>query len=139
MIMSLIRNKKISLLIILSIFFLNCFIFLNCEPLTKEVLEYLEKDEETFKSYKANYKNLACKVLTYSRIKYLYEKEEIDKYINQTQNRRGFVDYLQESIFNTCTDKYSDLNMVIIFVLKYFRKFLSLLNLWHGTPKTISG
>lgn len=116
MIMSLIKNKKISILVILLIIILNFFILMNCEPLTKEVLDYLEKDEETFRSYKTNYKHLACKVLTYSRIKYLYEKEEIDKYINQTQNRRGFLDYLQESIFNMCTDKYSDLNMVIIFV-----------------------
>jgi predicted nucleotidyltransferase len=112
MIMSLIRNKKFSILVILSIIILNFLIFINCEPLTKEVLEYLEKDEETFKNYKANYKLLACKVLTYSRIKYLYEKEEIDKYINQTKNRRGFMDYMQERIFNLCKDNYSDLNMV---------------------------
>ncbi len=83
-----------------------------CKPLTKEVLDYLDKDKETFATYKDNYKILACKLITYSKLKYLYDIETIDKYLNQTDDKMGFLNLAQSKMIDMCVDK-NDNNMVL--------------------------
>jgi hypothetical protein len=99
-------------LIILSILVL--LIYINSRPLSQNVIEYLEKDEDTFVNYRKDYKFLSCKLMTYSRMKYLYEKEFIDEHVNKTNNREGFLDSLRERIMNFCLDIYKDMNVVSI-------------------------
>jgi hypothetical protein len=91
---------------------------LESKPLTPQVIKYLEEDQITFTYYKENYRKLSCKIMTFSKMKYLYETKEIDKYMNQTQNQRGFLDYMQMTLENHCKDKYNDFNTVF----KYFTK-----------------
>src|SRR4051794_41070474 len=101
----------------LSIFISN----IDNKPLSPEVVTYLSSDMETFIDYRARYKYLNCKLLTYSRIKYFYEKEEIDQYVNKTRNRSGYLDYLRSSMFEHCMKAYKANNMVFIFrIFKFF-------------------
>lgn len=103
---------NISKIMLFSILVLNLIVLFLTKPLTPEVLDYLAKDEQTFREYRAGYKELTCKLLTYSKLKVLYESESIDKVMNQTNNKRGFVDYLHSSMFDLCRRVYSDNNMV---------------------------
>jgi hypothetical protein len=120
--MSRLISSKLLVTFAFTILVFNLISTIICEPLTSQVLEYLDKDKETFLEYRSQYKFLACKVLTYSRMKYLFEKETIDGYLNQTINKRGFLDYMQENILNYCTGIYSDSNMVNSIIV-IFRKF----------------
>ena len=81
------------------------------KPLTTEVLQYFEADKITFANYKDEYKVLACKLLTYSRMKNLYEEEVIDRFLNQTDDKAGYLDLLQEKIKEKCMSTL-DNNMV---------------------------
>jgi hypothetical protein len=94
---------------------------INSKPLSPEVISYLSKDMETFFDYRVQYKYLNCKLLTYSRIKLFYEKETIDQYVNKTQNRGAFLDYLRDTMFKFCMGAYKANNMVnYIFIFRTF-------------------
>lgn len=85
---------------------------IKSKPLTPDVLKYLEKDQETFANYKQNYRELSCKIMTYSKMKHLYESKEIDKYVIQTKDQKGFLDYMEKSYQTHCNSKYEDFNTV---------------------------
>ena len=74
----------------------------NTKQLTKDVLQYLDSDKLTFATYKDEYKQLACKLLTYSRMKNLYDEEVIDKYLGQIENKIGYLDSLEEKMNEKC-------------------------------------
>lgn len=59
------------------------------KPLSKETLKYLEADQETYDNYRVGYRELSCKLLTYSKMKQLYEHEIIDGFINQTDKKKN--------------------------------------------------
>jgi hypothetical protein len=86
---------------------------LESKPLTPHVIKYLEEDQMTFTNYKQNYRKLSCKIMTFSKMKNLYETKEIDKYMNRTENQRGFLDYMQLTLESHCNTKYTDFNTVI--------------------------
>ncbi len=93
------------------VIFLNMLGNSNTKPLTKDVLQYLEADKKTFSVYKEEYKKLACKLLTYSRMKNLYDEEVIDVYLKQTDNKMGYLNLLQSKIQEKCMKTLSN-NMV---------------------------
>ena len=74
----------------------------SSKPLTKDVLKYLDSDKLTYITYKDEYKKLACKLLTYSRMKNLYDEEVIDKYLGQIENKIGYLDSLEEKMNEKC-------------------------------------
>jgi hypothetical protein len=104
------KVKIFSILLI----FLNLLTDLNTKPLIKEVLQNLESDKQTFLVYKDEYKKLACKLLTYSRMKNLYDEEVIDVYLNQTDDKIGYLNLLQSNIQEKCIKTLSN-NMVSIY------------------------
>jgi len=87
------------------------------KPLTKDVIKYLDSDKLTYTTYKGEYKKLACKLLTYSKMKNLYDEEVIDKYLIQIENKLGFLDMLQEKIREKCMFTL-DNNMVCEYIFK---------------------
>ena len=102
----------VNLLFKIYIFFLSLILICESKPLTPEVIKYLEKDQDTFSNYKQIYRELSCKIITYSKMKHLYESKEIDKYVNQTIDQKGFLDYMQNSYLTHCNTKYDDFNTV---------------------------
>src|SRR5690349_5108259 len=88
------------------IFFLTLMsflvIFADTKPLTPQVLEYLDVDISTFWDYRPKYKSLSCKLMVFSKIKYMYEKYIIDQYVNQTEHKREYLDLLHEKMYNFC-------------------------------------
>lgn len=98
----------LSILLIIQFF----LIYSNSKPLTKEVLRYLDEDKLTFANYKDQYKVLACKLLTYGKLKNLYDEEIIDRYLNQTENKIGFLNLLERKTHDRCM-KTLENNMVI--------------------------
>ncbi len=110
------RKYKILFCYLIFIFFPQIFITNSySKPLTKEVLQYLDADKSTFSTYKGQFKVLACKLLTYGKIKNLYDEEIIDKYLNQTENKIEFLNLLQEKTQEKCI-KTLENNMVIIII-----------------------
>jgi hypothetical protein len=97
--------------------FLYIIIFIKCKPLSKNVLDYLEQDEETFKDYRNHFQFLSCKLMTYSKMKYLYENEMIDQYVNKTKRKGEFVDLLRERIMDYCAKIYKGNNMVNLLLI----------------------
>ena len=86
--------------------------YICSKPLTQDVLDYLKTDQVTFSTYKLEYKLLCCKLITYGRMKYYYEMEEIDPFMNQTENKREFLDFLQKTLYDNCVNLYTDFNLV---------------------------
>jgi hypothetical protein len=85
------------------------------KPLTKDVLKYLDSDKLTYATYKDDYKKLACKLLTFSRMKNLYDEEVIDKYLGQIENKIGYLEILQEKMKEKCMHTL-DNNMVCEYI-----------------------
>jgi hypothetical protein len=92
-------------------------LFINVtKPLTKDVLEYLNKDLITFDTYRTDLLKTACKLTVYSKIKFMWEKETLDKYLNKTEKVREFVLELKNSMMEKCLKEQSSIN--VIFILK---------------------
>lgn len=111
---------------------------ISSAPLQQNVLKYLEKDKETFQEYRNHYKFLSCKLMTYSKMKYLYEKEIIDPFVKQTTKKDDFIDALREKILDFCTSVYNGSNMVNICIFNNFRKFLRPNCMLAGKPIMIN-
>jgi hypothetical protein len=84
------------------------------KPLTPKILELLDKDILAYENFRGQYRYLSCKLLIYSKLKYMFEKEIIDEYIAQTPKKKEFVDVLYEEILKKCNQRNDD-NMVTIF------------------------
>jgi deoxyxylulose-5-phosphate synthase len=105
--------------ILLKVFTLLCclLVIMICKPLTKEVLEYLQKDHETFVTFREKYKQLSCKLLVFSRLQYMFENETIDEFMNMTVDKHEYVDRLGEAMMEKCSEEYTN-NQVLSYFIK---------------------
>ncbi len=95
------------LLLLFSLFSLYSF-----KPLNKETLNILKADQLIFDSFYQRLRGLSCKLIAYSKIKTLYDSEEIDKYLNQTRYKRTFLNSLNDHLLELCLEKSTDDKMV---------------------------
>ena len=84
------------------------------KPLTKEVLDYLKKDINTFNTYRTDLLKTTCNLIVYSKIKYMWEKEEIDKYLEKAKDKLGFLKALREKMYEKCHKDQSSINVLFI-------------------------
>jgi hypothetical protein len=89
------------------------FVILNARPLTKKVEDYLRADEDVFRNYRESFKALSCRVMIYGKLRLMYEEERIDKYMNQTENKKEYIDLLDNEMYKLCLEKYSMSNVSI--------------------------
>jgi hypothetical protein len=82
------------------------------KPLTKEVLEYLNKDIITFNTYRKDLLKTTCNLIVYSKIKYMWENETIDKYLEKAKDKVGFVKAIKEKMFEKCSKEQSSINVI---------------------------
>jgi hypothetical protein len=82
------------------------------KPLTKDVLEYLSKDIHTFKTYRNDLLKTTCNLTVYSKIKYMWEKELIDKYLEKAKDKLGFVKALRHKMYEMCLSNQSSINVI---------------------------
>jgi len=92
----------------MKIVLLACFIILSLvlivfsKPLTKETIAYLKDDQNIMDGFHYRLRMLSCKLFSYSKIKSLYDNEEIDKYLNQTRYKRTFLNSLELHLRDKC-------------------------------------
>ena len=77
-------------------------------PLDKKTLELLKKDQLTMDNYRGQYRYLSCKLLIYSKLKYMFEKEKIDTFANQTENKKDFIEIYYQEMLKKCNGKIVD-------------------------------
>jgi hypothetical protein len=92
---------------------IGLFIYTSTRPFGKEVLDYLEKDALTFETYRKDYLHIACKLTIYSKLKYMWEKEELDQYLNKTDDKASYLRQVREEMMKTCAEKISSINVFI--------------------------
>ncbi len=78
--------------------------------LTKEIIDSLNNDHLRMKGFKENFRRMSCKLLVVSKIRALYETEELDKYTNRTtpESRPKYVDKLREEYYDACMLTYRE-------------------------------
>lgn len=82
----------------------------NSTELGKDILETLNKDSDHMKNFKENYRRMSCKLLVTSKLRAMFETEELDKYTNRTtpEARPQFLDRLKEEYLNSCLSTYKE-------------------------------
>ena len=73
-----------------------------------KTIELLKKDQLTMDNYKAQYRYLSCKLLIYSKLKYMFESELIDKFANQTEKKKEFIDIFYDEMLKRCNQRMTD-------------------------------
>lgn len=101
--------RVFSLLLLL----LSIIAITNAKPLTKEVLDYLKKDINTFDTYRTDLLKTTCNLTVYSKLKYMWEKELIDKYLEKAKDKVGFVKALRAKMFEKCSQEQSSINVFL--------------------------
>jgi hypothetical protein len=81
--------------------------FILTKPLSLETLDYLRADQQIFDEFHHRLRMLGCKSGAYSKIKSLYDSEEIDSYLNQTRYKRSFLNALESDLRVRC-EKVTD-------------------------------
>jgi hypothetical protein len=95
---------KIALLLVVN--------YITSRPLGREVLEYLDKDVITFETYRLQYLELSCRLTIYSKLKYMWEIEALDKYLNQTTlTPREYLGNVREEMMKKCMANISSINV----------------------------
>ena len=106
-------EKNISikqLILLLSISLTSLISQYSSTDLTKEIIDSLNNDHLRMKGFKENFRRMSCKLLVVSKIRALYETEELDKYTNRTtpESRPKYVDKLREEYYDACMLTYKE-------------------------------
>ena len=96
------------------IVFIITLFYIFTKPITKDVLDYLNKDLITFDTYRKDLLKTACRLTVYSKIKYMWEKEILDQYLNKTQRVKDFVLELKRNMLEKCDKEQSSINVINI-------------------------
>jgi hypothetical protein len=83
------------------------------KPLNKETLEVLKNDQEIFNRFQLNLTELSCKLAAYQQVKFYYDNEVIDSFLNQTRYKRSFLNLLYNELKSTC-DKTSTNDKLVL-------------------------
>ena len=78
--------------------------------LSSEILETLNNDHLRMKGFKENYRRMSCKLLVTSRLRAMYETEELDHYTNKTtpEARPKFLDRYRNDLLEHCLKHYKE-------------------------------
>ena len=95
------KQNSIFLIIIITIILL-CLSKIFTKPLEKKLIDVLKKDQWTMENYKARYRYLSCKLIIYSKLKYMFEEEKIDTFANVTDNKKDFIDIYYDEMLKKC-------------------------------------
>lgn len=82
------------------------------KPLTKETIDYLKADQEVLDIFHHNLRQMSCKLIAYSKIKSLYDSEEIDSYLNKTRYKRSFLNAFYDDLWSRCNKNIDDDKLV---------------------------
>lgn len=115
--------------------------------LSKEIIDTLNNDHVRMKNFKENFRRMSCKLLVTSKLRALYETEELDKYTNQTtpESRPLYLDKLYENYYEACMKTYREDKLIFEKELFYsypsddekYQRYLnvSLQDMLEGFPK----
>lgn len=98
------KNFKVKFIIIL----ITLIVKLLAKPLTPKILELLDKDQLAFENFRGQYRYLSCKLLIYSKLKYMFEAEIIDEIMKETPKKREFIDVLYDEMLKKCNNRLTD-------------------------------
>lgn len=105
------------------------------KPLSPKILDLLDKDQLAFENFRGQYRYLSCKLLIYSKLKYMFEKEIIDQFIKETPNKREFMDVLYDEMLKKCNHRIQDNTVILKNQSSYLKNFYLVLNrkkYWSG-------
>jgi hypothetical protein len=77
-------------------------------PLSPKILDLLDRDQLAFENFRGQYRYLSCKLLIYSKLKYMFEKEIIDQFIKETSKKKEFMDVLYDEMLKKCNNRHQD-------------------------------
>ena len=95
----------------LILFVLIAFVYcIFAMDLSSEIIKTLENDHQRMSNFKENYRRMSCKLLTVSKMRALYESEELDIYTNRTtpEMRPKYVDKLKDAYLENCLKLYRE-------------------------------
>lgn len=84
------------------------------KALSPKIMDLLDKDQLAFENFRGQYRYLSCKLLIYSKLKYMFEKEIIDQFVKETPKKKEFMDVLYDEMLKKCNNRIQD-NSVNIF------------------------
>lgn len=115
--------KSIYLFLIITILLL-CISNFSSKPIDKKLIEVLKKDQFTMDNFKARYRYLSCKLIIYSKLKYMFESEKIDTFAEVTENKKEFIDIYYNEMLKRCNklnvDNEVRRNFFYLFCLKFY-------------------
>lgn len=78
--------------------------------LSQEIIDTLMNDHERMKNFKTNYHRMSCKLLIVSKIRALFETEQIDDYVLRIfpEDRNSFLDKLYDTMMTKCLETYKE-------------------------------
>jgi len=101
-----------------SIVLMTLIFELLAKPLSPKIIELLDKDQLAFENFRGQYRYLSCKLLIYSKLKYMFEKEIIDQFVKETPKKKEFMDVLYDEMLKKCNQRNTD-NSVIKYIFHY--------------------
>jgi hypothetical protein len=96
-----------------------CLSKFSAKALDKKVIEVLKKDQLIMDNYSARYRYLSCKLIIYSKLKYMFELEKIDVFANVTENKKDFIDIFYEEMLKKCNKLNIDTDVKFNFPFKF--------------------
>ncbi len=106
--------------------------FIISTDLSPEIIDTLMADHERMKHFRENYNRLSCKLLIVSKIKAMFELEEIDYYTDRIHpnDRAQFLEELKKAMIDKCLSTYKEDK--IIFEDKLFYSYPNPDNEYRG-------
>ncbi len=114
------KKKNFTYILLIIIIICFCLLKIFTKSLDKKVIEVLKKDQLTLDNYKARYRYLSCKLIIYSKLKYMFEYEKIDTFANVTDNKKDFIDIYYDEMLKKCNQQNVDTD-VKIFLFIYLK------------------
>lgn len=102
---------------VFALLYATLFYIVHPEILNKEIIEAFEKDKLTYTTYRQSLKELSCKLLTYSKLRDLFESKRIDIYFIHPgikNDKRGFYNYVKNEMLYQCRQKITEVDVLYL-------------------------
>ena len=90
--------------------------------LSDEIKKTLLEDHNVMKNYKGKYKDMSCSLVVTSKLKALYETEDLDEFYYKIvpSQREDFLESLKNKMHLQCMERYKDDKFIFDSELFYF-------------------
>lgn len=93
---------------------LICFGYSDSEALNEDIIKAFEKDKKTYATYRQSLKELSCKLLTYSKLREMFENKAVDVYFVHPgikYDKKGFFRYVKGEMMNKCKEGLTEVDV----------------------------